>query len=229
MGQGVEAGIDRQVLRHADGHFGIDERGVGDQRLAGDGDFHSPRGVRDDDELGHLGPGAGRGRHAQQRRPGPWHVVHALELEDVAPVGRNDADGLGAVHGRAAAHGDDGVAGAGVERHRPGHDLMVPGIGGQGIEQLVVDAGRFQALRDFVRQAHCAKARIGHEQGAPHAEPRGLAAGKVPCPPAEHEFRRDEFAQGQQKFFRHASSRRTTRPHTVYEVADSRGLFPAFK
>jgi hypothetical protein len=147
VGQGVEAGVGREFRIHRHGGQGLAQGRVRDHGLADDGDLDLALGVVDDGELGDLGPGPGRGGHADQRRAGPLHIVHAFEFEHVAVVGAHDADGLGAVHGAAAAHGHDGVAALAAVDPGPGHDLVVAGIGGDVGEDGVATPASTQAVR----------------------------------------------------------------------------------
>ena len=110
MHQRVDAGTGRQERVHAQGGFRVDQRNVGHHGLADDGELHALLLVGNDHELRNIRRGAGSGRDQDQRRAGHADGVHALELENAATVGDDNADAFAAVHRAATADGDDHIA-----------------------------------------------------------------------------------------------------------------------
>ena len=116
----------------------------------------------------HLAPGAGRGRHGDERRDAPLDgVVSPLVPRDRAAVDGHHPDRLGDVHGRAAADGDEAVAAlGGVHRGRAvdeGDVRIGAHLGEDG------RAGKLRQGRGGEPGVH--HARIGHDERPGDAEP----------------------------------------------------------
>ena len=109
VNQRIDARTRRQIRRHGRQRRRIDQGHIGHDCFANDGDLDSFLPVGDDGELGNVGgSAAGRG-DANQRGRRHGHLIDPLKFEDVAPVGADNADALGAVHRAAAAHCDDHI------------------------------------------------------------------------------------------------------------------------
>ena len=122
--------------------------------------------VRDDIVDGHLGGGAGGGGQGDDRHGLVLRVRRAFQRHDVGKfrVIGDDAYGLGRVHGRAAADGQDEVrAGLGVCLHAR-LDVADGGVGLDFSEQLVGDTRLAQDVQHLVRHAEFHQILVrGHE------------------------------------------------------------------
>ncbi len=143
VGESVHAGGGGQAAGHGGHHVGVNDGDFGDV-VGVDADelallFH----VGDDVVDGDFGGGAGGGRDGDGEDGvilGGSNAFKASDVREFGVVG-DDADGLGGVHGGAAADSDDGVrarfgkglaAGLDVFNGRVGLDLAEEGIGDTG-------------------------------------------------------------------------------------------------
>ena len=95
--------------------------------------------VGDDIVDGHLGGRAGGGGNGDDGHAGLLGGRHALQAAHVGELGvvDDDADGLGGVHGGAAADGDDVIRARGLEGGHAGLDVLNGGVGLDVGEDLV--------------------------------------------------------------------------------------------
>ena len=89
----------------------------------------------------------------------------AGEFEDVQAGGDAGPDGLGVVHGAAAAQGDQSAAAFVLIKLGSFTHLADRRVGLGGVVNDAGDAGLVQDLANLVRQAGLGHARVGHDQG----------------------------------------------------------------
>ena len=103
VGQGIQAGVGGDAERQFARQVGVDDGGLRQAGQAHEDDLFMGGGIGDHDATGDFGPGAGGGRHAEQRqRAHRWRVRDA-PAADVALAVQHQVDGLGGIHGAAAA------------------------------------------------------------------------------------------------------------------------------
>ena len=195
MGEGVQTGGRVEPVRHRGQQARVDDRGVGNQRAAQDGDLGVAGGVGDDAELRHVGPGPRRRRDHHERRDGHLRLVHALVVEDVATVGGQDGYPLGGVDDRSAADGDEDIAPLLGVALIAGGDLVVFRVG----REIVPDDGPHTLLtqvRDhLVDPARRNQPGVGHQHGTQRTESQRGMRGLGHRVDTEHDLRRVELQQ----------------------------------
>ena len=171
--------------RQPEHELGVDDGGVRrDEGGAADVELDLAARVGDHRPERHLAAGAGGGRHGDQRRDAALDgIVPPLVLRDRAAVGGHDADRLGDVHGRAAAHGHEAVAALGRVQVGGRVDEVDVGVGhhlgeddrvGSSVDDAGGEAGGDDALvRDQERPAHAELRRPPRPGG--RRRPRGRA------------------------------------------------------
>lgn len=131
VGQSVHAGCSGEPLRHGGHHVGIDYSVSRNVVLVDADKLPLPVRIRDDVIDRDLGSGAGRRGNGDGLHGVILRGRYAFEREDVGKfrVCDDDADGLGCVHGRAAADGDDGIRAGCLEGGYAVLDILNRGIG----------------------------------------------------------------------------------------------------
>ncbi|MCY1442707.1 hypothetical protein D9M71_590880 [compost metagenome] len=195
MHQGVDAGTGRQERVHAQGGFRVDQRNVRHHGLADDGELHALLLIGNDHELRDIGRGAGGGRNQDQRRAGHADGVHALEIENAAAMGDDNADAFAAVHRAAATHGDDHVAVVFPVHLGTEHHLFNPRVGRDIAVQAVFDAQRLQAGLDIGDPTGGDHTGVTDHQDLACAKGLGVIADTVPATGTEDDFGGNELAQ----------------------------------
>ena len=76
----------------------------------------------------------------------------------------DDADGLGRVHGRAAADGDNGISAGSLEGSHPVLDILDRGVGLDLGVDAVSDARLVEKVRDFCRDTELDEVGIGADE-----------------------------------------------------------------
>ena len=109
--QGVHACGGGERGRQGPGNRRVQHRVMGDHGEVVHGVLVFPQAVRDDSGNGYLAAGSGGGRNGDQRRQAAQYPQQAAHLID-APPGTDDSGShrFGAVHGGAAAEGNDPTA-----------------------------------------------------------------------------------------------------------------------
>ena len=111
MGHGIHAGGGGKLRRQTQGHIRVQQRVVRNQGKVIDGILVTGLAVGDDSGQGGLAAGAGGGGHRDEQRQPAHHMQQALHLVQLpARPGNAGAAGLGAVHRRTAAEGNDRLA-----------------------------------------------------------------------------------------------------------------------
>ena len=177
VGQSVHAGGGGEALGHGGHHVGVNNGHHGDVVGVHADELAVLLHVGDDVVDGDLRGGAGGGGHSDDGQAGVLGVGGALQGAHVGElgVGDDDADGLGGIHGGAAANGDDviGLGGLG-SLHAVLHVLN----GGVGLDfgvDLIGQPGGVQHVGDLLGDAELQQVGVGAEQGLLQA-----AAGHFP-------------------------------------------------
>ena len=167
VGERIQAGVGGDTRRQADGQAGIDDGEGRHQLAAARAEFALLFGVGEHQGPGHLAAraaGGGDGNHLGLAQPQGFHGVDVGGVEIGALVER--PDGLGRVHGAAAAQADDPV-GAKLGRHL--------GAAAHGLEagfRLHLAEGEYskpaslQDLLDPASDPEPHQVGVGHDQGA---------------------------------------------------------------
>ena len=165
VGQRVHAGGGGDHGRQAQGQLGIQHRAEGNQRKVIDGILVVGFAVGDDGGQGGLAAGTGGGGHGNEQRRGLQHLQQAPHfLQALARPGDARAHGLGAVHGGAAAHRDDGLA-APIDVPLAGRLHLMDGrVGGLLLNHHAGDGRLLQACFQARRQPQAAHPLIRHQQ-----------------------------------------------------------------
>ena len=167
--------------------------------------FTLRRVIGDDGKLRNVRGGAGGRRDADQGREWKVDPVDPLELEDVSLVGADDADPLGAVHGAAAADGDDGIAVLLPVELGPGHDLLGLRIAGDGAERrhspVLLPAG----IAGPLPSSRPPSPRVGDDQHLAGTEVFRITAGQLAGIDAENKLGSNEFPQDELIRFHNAT------------------------
>ncbi len=187
--QGIDPGAQGQVPVHGQGGCRVDQGHIGHHAFADDGDLHPGRRIVDDGELGNIGGGAGGGGNADERRAGHIDPVDSLEIEDVAVVGRDNADALGAIHRTAPAHGDDDVAIVAAIGGGPFHHLVVAGVGTDPVVHHRFHPGRTENGHRPVDEPGPAHPRIGDHKHTAGAKVGGVTSQQLQGAVAEYDLR----------------------------------------
>ncbi len=177
------------------GGFRVDQRNVRHHGLADDGELHALLLVGNDHELRNIRRGAGSGRDQDQRRAGHADGVHALELENAATVGDDNADAFAAVHRAATADGDDHIAVIFPVHLGSEHHFFDTRVGRHRAVQAVFDAQGLQAGLDIGHPTGGNHPGIADHQDLAGAKGLGIVADVVPATGTEDDFRRNEFTQ----------------------------------
>jgi hypothetical protein len=127
--------------------------------------------------------------------PGDIHAVDALELQHMAAVGVDHANGFGPVHRAPAPHGDNDVAGLAGVVLRPHHHFLGTGIGTYSRVAGEVERLRFKTLDDRIGPTGFFDARIRYQKNLAGPQVACVASGEGECAGTEHDFRGDEFSQ----------------------------------
>ena len=186
VGQRVHTGGCGQGGRHADHQLRvIDGDGGGDSPVH-DAHLDFTGGVGDDAEPGDLGGGAGGGVHGHQGGQGLVGLVHALIIGDLAAVGRDQTDALGAVVGGAAAQGQDTVTFVFMVEL-----LTLDHVGVLGVRlRLAKDGGLHpgvgQDLLDAGSHGVCGQEGVGHDHGLGAADALNEVPGLLDGAFSEH-------------------------------------------
>ena len=149
MGQGVHAGGGGEALRHGIHHLGVDDGDDGHVVRVHADELAAALQVGDDVVYRDLGGGAGGRRDGDYRHAGALGVRDALKTAHVRELGvvDDDADGLGGIHGAAAADGDYAVRARGLKSGDAGLDVLNGGVFLDIGEDLVGDALGIQQVR----------------------------------------------------------------------------------
>ena len=180
----VHARCRGQARRHAGHHVGVDHRHVGDVVDVDAHEFAHLLRVGDDVVDGYLGRRARRGGNGDGERGVVLRGRDALERDHVSELGilRDDADALGRVHGRTAAHGDDHVGAGSLERRHAVLHVLDGGVGLDLVVELPRDAGLVELGRHLARDAESHQVRVGAHERLREAAARDLA-GNLPDRP----------------------------------------------
>ena len=155
VGQGVHAGSGGQALGHAGHHIGIDYGDLGDVVGVHADELALLLDIGDDVVDRDLGSGAGGGGH----RNGEHGVLlgggNALQAADVRELGvvDDDADGLGGIHGGAAADGADAVSLGSLKGGNAVLNVLDGGVGLDLAVNAVGKAGGVQQVGDLLGDA----------------------------------------------------------------------------
>src|SRR5699024_1291167 len=140
VGQSVHAGGGGQALGHGSHHVGVHHGDLGDVVGVHADELALLFHVGDDVVDGDLGGRAGGGGHGDGEHRMLFGGGHALQAAHIGKLGviDDDADGLGGVHGGAAANGHDAV---GAGRPESGHAVLDVLDGGVGLDLAVNAVG----------------------------------------------------------------------------------------
>jgi len=172
VGQGVDAGVSRDVRRQAlrqrrvhQGHVGIEARA--------DNPFLEMRfRIREDGDGRHLAARAGRGGDEHLGQAWQRDAVNAHIVHDGASVGPHHRSGLGDIQRAAAPKADQAVT-----RKAPGRGQALFHNGQarvwlDAIKDRPGDAGSVQQLQHLIRDAGAHQTAIRHNEGALHTQAR---------------------------------------------------------
>ena len=167
VGQGVHAGGGSQALGHGGHHVRIDDSYHGDVVGVHADELAVLLHVGDDVVNGDLGGGASGGGHGDDGQAGVLGGGHALQGAHVGElrVGDDDADGLGGVHGGAAANGDDAVGLGGLSGLHAVLHVLNGGVGLDLRVDLIGDASGVQHGGDLLGDAELQQVGVGADQG----------------------------------------------------------------
>ena len=123
--------------------------------------------VGDDVVDGDLGGGAGGGGDGDDGHAGVLGGSYTLQRTNVGElgVGDDDADGLGGVHGRAAADGHDAISLGCLEGRDTALDVLDGGVGLDVREDGVGDGGGIQKVGDLGGHTELDEVGVGGDEG----------------------------------------------------------------
>ena len=188
--QGVDAGEGGDLRRLRDGDFRIEDRCREGGFAVAAGHFQVRLLVGDQGERLGLAAGARRRRHADRRQHRLLGPAEALVVGHRAAVGEDEIDPLGAVHGAAAADGNDQV-----DAERPSEiDADADVLAGRILLDLIKDEhlepGFLQRFQSPPRMPDGVQTRIGHEQRSRGTELPRQFAQALKRSGTEHDARR---------------------------------------
>ena len=177
VGERVHAGGGGEARGHGGHHVGVDHGDLGDVVGVHAHELADPLWVGDHVVDGDLGSGAGRGGHGDGEGGVVLGVRHALERAHVAEFGvlLDDADGLGGVHGGAAADGYDAVGTGLVDGPHAVLDVLDGGVGLDLGVQVPGHAGLVQKVGDPGGHAELHEVGVGADEGLLQAVALDLA------------------------------------------------------
>ena len=151
--QRIHARCGREARRHALHEDRVVDSDLRRDAPVEDGHLDLAARIRDDAETRDLGSRAGRRVDGHQRDHLVLGDVDALVVVDLAAVGCNEADGLGAVVRRTAAEGDDAVTALLFEGLDASHDILVRRVRLSTAEDVSRQALVLEDLLDIVGHA----------------------------------------------------------------------------
>ena len=183
MRERVHARRRRQARRHGGHHIRVDHGHVGNVVHVHAHELAHLLGVGDHVVDGDLGRRASRSGNGDGERRVLLGGSHALKRDDVGEFGvlRDDADALGGVHCRAAAHGHDHVRTRSLERRHAILHVLDSGIGLDLVVELPGDARLVQLGRHLTRDAEFHQVRIGAHECFRKPAARNLARNLIDC------------------------------------------------
>ena len=166
VGEGVHAGGGSKAGGHGGHHLGVDHGDLGSVVGVDADELADLLHVGDDVVDGDLGRGAGGGGHGDGEHGVVLGGGDALERAHVGELGVGDdhADGLGGVHGGAAADGHDGVGLGSLKGLNTVGDVLDGGVGLDVGVYAVGDAGLVEQVGDLCGDAELHQVGVGADE-----------------------------------------------------------------
>src|SRR5690554_3827202 len=177
MYQRINAGAGSEKRVHGQGGFRVDQGNIRYYSLADNGKLNALALVGNNHKLRNVRRSTGCGWDEYQRRGG-----------DAASVGGHNADGLGAVHGAAAANGHNCRAVVQAVLLCTQHDFLNSGVRGYCGKQMISNTLLLKALFDVLYPAGSHHAGVGNDQHLLCAETANEAACTVSAASTENNF-----------------------------------------
>ena len=173
---------------------GVGQTDIGGDAAAHDGEFALLLAVVHHHELGDIGPRPAGGRAENQRRQGPADQVRPGVFPDLAPIGDQDGNPLGGIHGTPAAEADDHIRLLGNVFAGTGFDFVVLGIGGHLVEIDKRQPGGEQTFHHLVDPAGLEQALVADQKNLLATQTAGARSDLIEQAPAENDFGDFKFA-----------------------------------